>query len=77
MRVPSDGRLVSGADERMTIHEFPLFTGKVNEPEKVAPACRRIVSPGCAALSAACRFPPAATKVVAPEETGYDVSTVA
>src|SRR5947208_472184 len=39
-------------------------------PVKVAPACSRIVSPGWAVLSAACRSPPALTAMIPPLGAG-------
>ena len=50
----------------MTIQSEPDLAGRVKEPSKVAPACSRIWSPGCALLSAACRLPPALTLIVLP-----------
>jgi len=41
------------------------LAGSVKGPMKEAPASRRMVSPGCAALIADCRSPPAGTVSVA------------
>ena|SRR5439155_6617012 len=61
MRTPAAGNDASGADERIVMSVVPFFTGRTKVPVKVAPACSRIVSPGCAALRAAWRSPPAFT----------------
>src|SRR3954469_6601685 len=44
---------------------LPLFFGRTKLPVNVAPAWSRIVSPGSALLSAACRSPPELTVMVA------------
>ena len=61
MRAPYAGSEASEIDERMVIQLFPGFAGNVNVPVNVAPAARRIWSPGCAAFRAVCRSPPAGT----------------
>src|SRR4051812_17339592 len=66
MRAEGPGIAESGADDRMVIYVAPLLTGSTKLPENVAPASRRIVSPGCALSMAACRSPPAATLLVVP-----------
>ena len=65
MRAPAAGRALSAAEDRIVMYEVPLFAGSEKFPMKVAPACTRIVSPGLAALIAACRSPPAFTVSVA------------
>src|SRR5581483_1027375 len=65
MRCPSAGSAESGAAERIVISALPFLTGRMKLPVKVAPGWSRIVSPGCAALSAACKSPPAFTVSVA------------
>src|SRR5436309_14968795 len=64
--MPGAGRLLSGALVRTVLHPVPVLLGSVNGPVNVAPACSVITSPGCAALSAACRSPPAETVIVVP-----------
>src|SRR3989442_14492114 len=66
MREPGRGRLLSGAEVRMTIQPVPLLFGSVKLPENVAPAARVMVLPGWAALSAAWKSPPAGTATVLP-----------
>src|ERR1700734_2469883 len=69
MRVPSGGRLLSGALVRMMIQcwSSQAFAGSTYCPAaKVAPACNSIVSPQLALSSARCRSPPAFTVVVEP-----------
>src|SRR5258705_2931044 len=66
-RVPGGGRLLSGALVRTVIQPTPALLGSVNGPRKVAPACSVITSPGCAALSAAWKSPPAGTVMVWPD----------
>src|SRR5882724_8673475 len=66
-RVPGGGRLLSGALVRTVIQPTPALLGSVNGPWKVAPACSVIISPGCAASSAAWRSPPAGTVMVGPD----------
>src|SRR5262245_27650343 len=61
MRALAAGSVLSAADDRIVIIDAPLFDGSTKLPVKVAPACTRTVSPGCAALSAVCRSPPAFT----------------
>src|SRR4051812_17805327 len=61
MRGRAAGGAASGADERPVIIAGPALTGSLYEPVNVAPAWTRMVSPGCAASSAACRLPPAFT----------------
>src|SRR3954467_12533597 len=65
MRSPAAGSDESGADDRMVMYVLPFFAGSMKLPVNVAPACSRIVSPGFAALSAACKSPPALTVKVA------------
>jgi hypothetical protein len=66
MRVVEEGSMESGVEVRMVIHsaDAPLF-GSVKGPTKLAPASTTMVSPGCAALMAFCKSPPAATVTVA------------
>src|SRR5262249_52482709 len=71
-RVPS-GEIPPGFEVRIIIHPVPDFAGNTKLPEYVAPACRTIVSPGCALLRTFCRSPPAATFSTLPETDGYDV----
>ena len=56
MRVPSAGKLESGAEVRTIIQCWlsQLFPGKAHVPLKVAPALMLIVSPQADPLSAAC-----------------------
>lgn len=76
MRVPSAGKLLSGALVRTIIQcwSSQAFAGKVNCPEKVAPACSAMVSPQFALLRAVCRLPPLLTEIVDP---GAGVSDIA
>src|SRR5204863_535937 len=65
----------SGADDRIVMIASPCLTGSTKLPLNVAPACSRIVSPGFAALSAACTSPPLATLIVfGPTGTGIAVT---
>src|SRR6266545_5602326 len=73
-RVPVAGSFASGAPDRMTIHPFPAFFGRVKFPANTAPGSSVITSPGCAAFSAACKSPPAATAIVRPDGAVYEVS---
>jgi hypothetical protein len=68
IRVPSGGRLLSGALVRMMIQcaLSQALAGRVNFPLKVAPACKLMVSPQFALFSAVCKLPPAGTKTVLP-----------
>src|SRR5438105_9304544 len=66
MRVPSGGKLASAAVVRIVIQHEPDLLGRVKEPENVAPASSITTSHGRAALSAACRLPPAGTLIVLP-----------
>ena len=52
IRLPCGGRLLSGAEVRITIHPLPLFGFRVKFPLYVAPAAKVIVSPSCALSSA-------------------------
>src|ERR671934_1885143 len=63
MRVAASGSDESLAAERIVMYVDPLFTGKTKLPMNVAPACKRIVSPGCALFSAAWKSPPALTTI--------------
>src|SRR5918996_4939651 len=53
------------AEERTVIMGPSFWAGSQNVRVNVAPACSTISSPGCAALRAPCRFPPAFTYRVA------------
>src|SRR5882672_555289 len=68
MRVPSGGRLESGAEVRMMIQcwSSQLFPGKVQAPVNVLPAFRLIVSPQADELSAVCKPAASATDQVLP-----------
>src|SRR5437870_13913562 len=68
MRDPSAGRAEFGALVRMMIQcELSQgFAGTVNNPLNVAPAVSLIVSPHFALFRAACKLPPALTRMVAP-----------
>ncbi len=65
MRTPAPGSEPVAADERTMMNVLPLFFGRTKLPVNVAPAWRRMVSPGTALFSAACRSPPALTVMVA------------
>src|SRR5215472_1115817 len=77
MRVPGGGRLVSGADDRITMKADPLFARSRKLPVNVAPAASVMLSPGWAASIAACRSPPAVTAIVRPGGGGGVTSTMA
>ncbi len=68
MRVPSGGRLESGAEVRMMIQcwSSQLFPGKVHAPVKVVPVFKLIVSPQAEEFSAVCRLAASATGQVFP-----------
>src|SRR5262249_52739362 len=51
-------------------YALPDFAGRMKFPVNVAPACKTIVSPGCALLMAACRSPPALTVTTPPVDDG-------
>src|SRR5258708_14843257 len=55
-RVPSAGKLESGAEVRTMIQcsSSQLFPAKVHEPVQVTPAFRLLMSPHAAALRAVC-----------------------
>ena len=74
--MPSGGKLVSGALVRIIIQcwSSQALAGKVNCPEKVAPACSEMVSPQFALFRAVCRLPPLLTGIVDP---GAGVSDIA
>ena len=54
----------SVADDRIVISAPNGFAGRVNPPTNRVPASSTISSPGCAALSAACRSPPLRTCLI-------------
>src|SRR5262249_14926579 len=74
-RVPGGGSWESGVELRIVMYVAPPFAGSVKRPAKVAPACSMIVSPGWAALIAACRSPPAFTVRVAADADVVHPST--
>src|SRR4051812_19029772 len=65
MRPPAAGSDPVAAEDRTMMNVLPLFLGSTKLPVNVAPACSRMVSPGKALFSAACRSPPALTVMVA------------
>src|SRR5438105_5721935 len=73
MRVPAAGSPASEAARTVTHPLLPAFaalTGRTKLPTKIAPGARSTSSPGCAALSAACRSSPALTRSCLPVGAG-------
>src|SRR5262245_53955310 len=70
MRWPFAGRFPSGTSVLSVIQPVQAFAGRMKPPVNVAPGARATTSPGRAELSAACRSPPAATRIVRPVGAG-------
>src|SRR5437773_6526196 len=75
IRTAGPGSAASEAADRIVMVPVPCFAGSTKLPVKVAPACSRIVSPGCAASMAACRLPPAETETTAASARPTDNAT--
>src|SRR5689334_12246377 len=70
MRWPAAGRFPSGTSVRSVIQPVHAFAGRMKPPTNDAPGASATTSPGAAEFSAACRSPPAATRIVRPVGAG-------